>query len=758
MAPVAAVLAALAAAAPAAIAAVGRAESVLPPGESGFVRDLATGTGSPHLYDQFQLFVNFNWKPATFRLPGAPSAPKPGVTIVRDKYGVPDVTGTTDANAWWGVGYAAAQDRLTELELFRRRATGHLAEILGPSSLPGDVAARRDFPTAPELDSEVAALPAPLRVRLVAYRDGINAWIQHVRAHPQDMPAEFAVLGVPLRDWTVRDSAAIGALLVRTVPSAGDGRELQNARALQLMGKARFARLVPLHVKDPPLIVPPADGAFPSQPGRTASEEQAAFDRSAAFASKLPIPSSTPRAASRTALGRPGGSIAVAVRSPTGPLLYSAPQVGFAFPEQLWEVEVHRPGLDVRGVTAPGVPVVAGGFNHHVAWAVTSGESDVDDLYADRVVGGGESYRFDGKVLKMKCRTATFAYRSGSGEATTTRRLCRTRHGPVQARAGGFAYARRYATFGRELQSLVGVDELDRAASVQGVDTALRDVTWNENVTAIDDRGHIGFWHPGLLPLRPLGFDERLPYPGGGRAEWRGFLPVAQRPHAIDPARGWLANWNNQPSAGWTSGDAAARGRLDGPLNRAAFLYTLVRKLARQPSFAGLEGLVHHSATTVEQRPLLTGRLEAALAGSTGKARAVLATILAWDGSFARQASNGTVDPGVATWEAFKRAAERIALRPFGPGAVEVDGENADYHFFDASNGIAFALRTLSPAGYRRAAVDAFGGLAQRFGTTDPKKWRAPRHYYAWIQQGLGKPPPLPFFERGTYEQLLQLK
>ena len=738
-------------------AAVTRAKTILPPGESGFVRNLSGG-GSPHRFDQLPLFVNFQWKRALFGQPGATQHPKAGVRIVRDGFGVPAITAGSDVDAWWGVGYAVAQDRLTELELFRRRATGRLAEVLGAGSLPDDIAARRDLHTGPELDAQVARLPAALRVRLAAYRDGINAWIRHVRADPSDLPVEFSLLGVPLRNWKVRDTAAIGALLVRQVPR-DDGRELQNAHALRGLGKAKFQRIVPLHVLGSPLIVPRSEGAFPSQPGRTTQDENVAIDRSSAFVAglALPPPPPSPRR-SRVTLGQAAGSLAVAARRGSGAVLFSGPQLGFAFPELFWEVEVHRPGLDVRGVTAPGAPVVAVGYNRHVAWGLTSGESDADDLYAERLAGRPEEYLFDGTTRTMACRNERFFFKSGPSMQSTTRRLCRTLHGPVQERAGNFAYARRYATFGRELETLVALDKLDRASDVAAVDLAMRKSTWNENVTAADDAGHLGFWHPGLLPLRPRRWDERLPFPGTGEAEWRGFLSVDQRPHVIDPARGWLANWNNQPSAAWTNGDASARARLDGPLNRATFLYPLVKTFAKDPSLEKLEPLIHRAGTVAQQRPLVTGRLQAALNGSVGRARIVLATLLAWDGSYARHRGDGTVNPGVATWETFKLAAQEIAGDRLGPGFDQVDGENAAYHFFDASNGVAFALRTLSAADYRAAAAATFSTLAQRFGTTDAKRWREPRHLYPWTLQGAASPPDLPFFDRGTWEQLVELK
>src|SRR5687767_6676336 len=108
-----------------------KAEAVLPPGQSGYVSisGVASGTGSPHLTDQTSLFIDFRLRPFGFGQPAENTeTPAPGVTIERDSFGIPSVTGETDRAAWFGVGYAAAQDRLFELELFRRAASARLAE------------------------------------------------------------------------------------------------------------------------------------------------------------------------------------------------------------------------------------------------------------------------------------------------------------------------------------------------------------------------------------------------------------------------------------------------------------------------------------------------------------------------------------------------------------------------------------------------------------------------------------------------------
>lgn len=771
--------------APAAGAGIVTAESVLPPGESGFVAlpGLLSGSGSPHLYDQQTPFIGFHRHDARLDRPGTTETPRPGVRIVRDAVGVPAVTAANDPDVWWGAGYATAQDRLFQLDIFRRAATGRLSEVLGSSYLAMDIQTRRDFYTSDELDSMFAALPAPLRARYAAYRDGINAWLAKTQQDPAQLPAEFvATLNQP-RPFSVVDLTAIGAYLARTTPN-GDGADLANAQTLNALGAERFNTLLPLRIPGQVSSVPAQDGAFPAVPGRTAEDERAALVRSAAFVAGLPLPSqpqpsgspnlSLPSASALSVAAplRIGGSYMVARRYPGQhrALLFSGPELGFSAPEELYEIEIHRPGLDARGVTAPGAPVIAIGHNAHIAWGVTSGLSQTNALYAEQLVPGHpEQYMYQGVPEPMDCREETFDYRSPptallSSTVPTlgsmTLHVCRTRHGPVQARAGGVAYARRYVTWKREAETLAGLAEVDEAANVYAVDAALAHVTWNENMIAADDQGNIGYWHPGLIPLRPAGWDKRLPYPGTGEAEWSGVLPVEQRPHVINPEQGWLTSWNNIPSQGWTTGNDPASERVAGPYHRAAFLNQLVRELldGPQPTFAALQELVRRAGSTAQQRSLAATALQQAAQGASGPAAAVLGSILRWDGSYAATDAAGTVDPGVAAWQEFKHQAQALALGKLGAQSTPVGpGDPGTSHVFDASLGQAYALRTLSADDYRTAAAAAFGVLSQRLGSADPVRWRTPRTIVKQMILGAEQPPRLPFFDRGTWEQLVEL-
>jgi hypothetical protein len=372
----------------------------------------------------------------------------------------------------------------------------------------------------------------------------------------------------------------------------------------------------------------------------------------------------------------------------------------------------------------------------------------------------------------MECRDERFTFRSpptdaglpllqnpGEAAGEETRRLCRTLHGPVQHHAGDRAFARRYAIWNRELETLSGLAEVNVARSIDDVDRAMDKVTWNENVMAADDQGNIGYWHPGLLQLKPKTWDERLPYPGTGEAEWRGFLTPDQRPQVVNPKQGYLANWNNVPSAGWTQGDAPARERLAGRFHRAAWLMRSVKSAHRRGGgFDQSAGVDFLAGTFAQQRPLASRDLRKARKGARAEAATVLDTILGWNGSYHQVDENGKVDPGVAAWEAFKASAQQVATGRMPDGAKLLDGGKGSSHAFDASNGDAFGLRTLTPRGYRQAAKLAFSQLSQRFESGDPAAWREPRKLYEPTAQGAAAfPEPFPFFDRGTFQHNTEL-
>jgi penicillin amidase len=784
-------------AAPPAAAEVKQAESVMPPGQSGFISgsclaasqesDSSAAPCDPHLTDQIGLFVDFDYKNAMLGQPGTEEIPDPGVRIVRDEYGVPSVYGDTEDDMWWGMGYAIAQDRLFQIEAFRRATTGTLSEILGRSALEDDIVARRDYYTEAERMEMIESLPGDLQSRWQHYADGVNAWIDEVNSDPNKMPAEFAALGASPEPLQVHEMAAIGIFLARTTPS-DDGQELANLEGFQAVGPKVFNRVFPLRTPGQFGTVPRRHGLFPSRPGATLKSERRAYKRSAAYARNLPLPEEEGEGSSSAALARfypsLGGSKMWAMRKLGRAWLLTGPQLGFVIPERLVEIELHSPSLNVRGTTAAGAPVIGIGHNEHVAWGVTSGLGDEDDLYAEQLVGD-EGYRFRGETRAMECRDETFTYRPppaafldllggdlpDTDSGTHTERICRTVHGPVQevVEDEGIAYARRYAIWKREVGTIFGLDQINRADSIEDVDAAADELTWNENLMAADDVGNIGYWNPGLLPLRSKRWDERLPFPGTGGAEWKGLLPPDDRPQVINPSQGWLMNWNNPPSFGSTNGDGPAKERTIGWLHRGRYLARVVDRLYdRGPTFEALTAIDRVTGTHAQQRVLAARKLRRAARGASGDAKVVLDTILAWDGDYHTTDADGNVPAGVAAWDAFCAGAQKVATAPY-PEAVRRLGHGAGgSHRQECSTLEAFGLRTLGRRGYRRAAVEAMKTLSTpppedrpsttQFGSKDPEDWTQTRPTYPAGSEGAGSfPEPFPFFDRGTWTEITEL-
>jgi hypothetical protein len=225
----------------------------------------------------------------------------------------------------------------------------------------------------------------------------------------------------------------------------------------------------------------------------------------------------------------------------------------------------------------------------------------------------------------------------------------------------------------------------------------------------------------------------------------------------IDPRQGFVFSWNNPASVGWTDGDAEAREKLTGPFHRAAFLRRITSQAHRTGTYTATKRVDRITGTFAEQRPLAKARLRRARRGATGAAKTVLDTILGWDGNYNRTDAGGTVDPGVAAWQAFLHGAALRALgRNLRRGAMLIGGASKN-HQFDVTNAEALALRTLGSRGYRRAAAYAFKTLQRRFGSTDPTRWREARATYPTSSIGIGSFPPIPFFDRGTISLATEL-
>ncbi len=486
------------------------------------------------------------------------------VQTYRDDFGRPHIFAETNRALFVAAGYTAAEDRLWQMILNVRASRGTLAEAFGSASLASDILVRTVGYTDAELDTQLAELPASEQLVFKSYADGVNRYLADARLDPANkLPFEFfaAGLGVP-EDLSVRDIVAFTGFAMRRFAEVG-GQELANKQTLDALtakygaaGYGIFSDMRWLNDPDVPATIP-TDGAI----GRRQHIDTPASD------SQLNGPTGliTDEEAVNEhwkQLGIPNrlgsfGWVVSAQKSTEGyPMLYSGPQMGFAGPEIVHEVQLKSDeGVNVTGMTMPGLPWVVIGHNKHLAWAMTSGlAGDNVDVYIeatyDAGAGAGSGYIYNGACTPYDIRSETIAVR---GAAATTVIVRHSIHGPVVAALGSYTATQKRAHWMAELSSARAVGDINRATNIHAFEDAVSRFALALNFFYADQQGNIGYWLAGRNPLRAPGFDPRLPLPGDGSAEWLdGYRPIRK---SINPAQGWLANWNNKPTAEYADGD-----------------------------------------------------------------------------------------------------------------------------------------------------------------------------------------------------------
>ena len=283
--------------------------------------------------------------------------------ITRDEYGVPHVRAETATDVWAGMGYACAQDRLFQMDYDRRRACGRWAEVAGFPALGADVLARRlGLAAAAELD--LAVMSAQVLAMFEAYASGVN---QAIADGARPLPARY-----PVEAWQSWHSVA--AFLVRHVQMGQWQHKLANAVLLARAGAGAFERLESRPPAGSPVAVPP-DGRLTHPVAGLLDEALGDLEGHLGFLAEVE-PGSNAWAVSgrRTAHG--------------GAVLCNDSHRALDTPNVYWQCRVTCPDFDVTGATFPGLPGFPHfGSNGSVAWAITHGDADTQDLYLERFAG-----------------------------------------------------------------------------------------------------------------------------------------------------------------------------------------------------------------------------------------------------------------------------------------------------------------------------------------------------------------------------------
>jgi len=455
------------------------------------------------------------------------------VKIYRDEYGVPNIYAGSDHDAYFAVGYVHAQDRLWQMELFRRAGQGRLAEVLGEPALKIDKMFRT-LGIWKQAQRMSQTIDEKTREALQAYADGVSTYIRTQKGH---YPVEFDLLNIEPESWTVDESVMISRLMAWEL-NYSRWVDLTLGELVERFGAAKANEIFPTWPEGAPLIVPDElRGKKVADLGRELLEADQAFRRLVGSS------------------GFESGSnawVIAGARSVTGkPILANDPHLMFSAPGRWYELHVSTPDLDVEGASIAGVPFVVIGRNRNIAWGVTNAMIDDEDFYVEQVdsLEHPTRYRFNNAWRPIEQEVDTILVKDAPPVLLT---IYRTHRGPIVNRM------EPAAQFSRDLLSMrwVGYEISDEARAFYLIDRASN---WKEfldglrsfavpaqNFVYADVEGNIGYYTGGEIPLRKTK-SPTLPFPGWTDAyDWKGFVPFDENPHLLNPPQGFIATANNR--------------------------------------------------------------------------------------------------------------------------------------------------------------------------------------------------------------------
>ncbi len=518
----------------------------------------------------------------TLQVPGLDAA----VTVNRDAAGFAHITATTAHDLFVAQGYIHAQERMWQMEVWRRISAGRLSELFGASSLEQDRFIRTlGWRQAAERD--LAALSGDTRGILDAYVAGVNAWLD---ANRGNLGLAFVITGANPEPWTVLDTLTWGKVQAWNLAGnmsteifrfLADARLGDPSRTDELFATREFGPvIVPAPDIDPsPDIDPLATedggtagtmaGVAPRpdpRPSAAITDDQAGAWRDLAsigddLLQLAGLDGSAGGLASDHGIGSNDWVVAPSLSSSGGALLANDPHLGISMPS-IWFVNgLHCATVDeacpfdVAGVSFPGVPGVVLGHNARIAWGATNAAVDVQDLVIE-TIDPADPARYlgpDGASLPFTIRTEQIAV---SGGDPVTIEVRDTVHGPIlndvdERLADSPLMALRWSAIhpaaapDRTYEAILG---LNKAADFEDFRAALSLYGGpSQNFVYADVDGHIGYQLPGYVPIRsdPGDRGDRPVLGSTGNGEWLGRIPFEQLPSVLDPVDGWIVTANN---------------------------------------------------------------------------------------------------------------------------------------------------------------------------------------------------------------------
>ena len=715
------------------------------------------------------------------------------ITIIRDDYGVPHIYANTKEGLAFGCGYAMAQDRLWQADLYRRDSFGSLAEF-GFRTIEQDYNTRSMGYSKEELleifESWIPSSPkAKLKEMMLAYVDGINLYISealeaYANGNPSLMPIEYlpGVItpdGLPLVPFTIEDTTAIVVMMAWRFGLCGGG-ELQYAAALQALNTmydgetawAIFNDNYPQVDPGAPTTIPSSGCHYPG-PGSCCAIPSLPSNIGEIYQEYETIKMGQDQLLESMGLPTKFGSNAWMVtpwKSETrNAMQVGGPQMGHSTPQIVLEVGLHGAGIDAVGMMMPHAPTILIGVSQDGAWTSTTGSSDNADTYVEVLNPDNPyQYRYNGEWVDMEKRTERiYGYKQLWYEE---RDIYRTIHGPILAWDfdNKLCYTMKVPFYKNELAAEEGWSLFQQAKNIKDMQDACKLVDLSHNFYWIDRRGNIGFWHSGAYPIKPTYglegrlIDDRFPLWGTGEEEWVGLTGFNEMPRCINPTQGYLANWNNKPIADWPYREADW-----GEVHGVAWIQ---EQLATGGKIS-FEEMAEINFNTGENNYAGTVFLDFLIdAAKTDPSipTEVIDALEDWDNQY-----NDVLDPKYpdpsATYDdpgltIFNRWYSRIDNEIFdndlppgvGGGASTLlhvlDGEDSklplNYDYLNGEDRDTVIVRVLK---------DALAYLETQYGSSDVSDWLTPvRLTYLWSQGALPT-PRMHSMNRGTYNHIAEM-
>jgi acyl-homoserine lactone acylase PvdQ len=633
---------------------------ILPPGQNGnatlaqILLNQAFGTQPAHAQDQLGPYANLAkgystltnatintfFNDASFGVPAdqVASTVKPAgrgdVTIVRDKKtGVPHITGTTRYGTEFGAGYAAAEDRLWLMDVFRHVGRGQLTSFAGGAASNQGLEQQfwRNAPYTEadlqaQIDNAVATNGARGRQALAdanAYLDGINAYID-ASDSGRYFPGEYVLTGHKdsitnagtIAHFKITDLVALGSVIGALFGSGGGG-EVNNALSL-LAAQEKYGVEQGTAVwesfrerNDPEAVMTLHDGrSFPyavrpenpqglalPDPGSVV-EEPLVYDRTGSAATSTAATASTTAATTALGSARRGMSNALVVSGDHTagghPVAVFGPQTGYFAPQLLLLQEIQGPGISARGASFAGLSMyVELGRGQDYAWSATTSGQDIIDTYAVELCQDDHHYLYRGTCTAMEKVERKNAWKPTTADGTAagsyTMRVWRTKYGPVAYRAtvGGkkVAYTTLRSSFLHEADSIIGFQMLNDPDHVKGPESfqsAVQHINYTFNWFYADSE-HTAYYNSGDNPVRASGVDAEFPAWARPAYEWRNwnpatntaeYTPASAHPNSID--QDYYISWNNKQAKDYTTAPWG-----NGSVHRGNLLETRVKKLVQ---------------------------------------------------------------------------------------------------------------------------------------------------------------------------------